>query len=235
VSKFRERDLLNKKRGQKICKRNFQKRKRESFQVKVRFSIFSSAEPKGPGTTTRSQCLSANARGGRGGRRAAGAVIPGHRPCRRRGGMPTSRVSAEHPPRLPERALGELMPRQQSHVSLAASQQGRISAIPSAEFRARPAAAGLGGDSRRITAMPAGVSAYTAARCECATVRPLATARRPRGSRCCGPSLPAPYVSLCAAATALPRAVQQRTAMRWGRRVGSSPVPARVRANDCFC
>ena len=106
--------------------------------------------------------------------------------------MATSRVSAEHQQRLPERALGELMPRQQSHVFLAASQQGRISAIPSADFRARPTAASLGGDSRRITAMPTGVSAYMAARCECTPPRaPLATAR-PREPRCCGPSLPAP-------------------------------------------
>ena len=176
---------------------------------------------------------SADARGGRGGRRAAGAVIPGHRPRRRRGGMTTSRVSAEHPPRLAERALGELMPRQQTHVSLAASQQGRISAIPSAEFRARPAAAGLGGDSRRITAMPAGVSAYSAARCECAPARAQLATARPRESRCCGPSLPAPYVSLCAAATALPLTFISTTE-RWGRWVGSSPVPPRARANDCF-
>lgn len=89
--------------------------------------------------------------------------------CRRRGGMVTSRFSSHQPHPLPERAPGELVTR---HQSLPASQQGRISEMRErADFHARPAAASFGGDSRRITAMPAGVSAYTAARCECAPPR----------------------------------------------------------------
>ena len=79
----------------------------------------------------------------------------------------------------------------------AAGQQGRISAIPSADYRAQLAVPGREGESRRITAMPGGVSAYTSLRYCSARPPPCAAAGLPRArassvwtrhTRTCSPS-----------------------------------------------